>query len=64
LQRPKKREGWLCEVVGALGKYFPMLSLFLQGMKGNIFGWFLFLFPTLKVPIEIEIMIEKKIATS
>jgi len=30
---PKKREGWLCDVVGVLGKNFPELSLFLRGMK-------------------------------
>lgn len=24
---PKKREGWLCDVVGMLGKNFPELSL-------------------------------------
>jgi len=41
----KKREGWLCEAVVVLGKMFPELSPFLRGMKGNIFGWFLFLFP-------------------
>jgi len=44
-QPSKKRDGWLCEAVGVLGKNFPELFLFLRGMKGNIFGWFLFLFP-------------------
>ena len=40
----KKREGWLCEAVGALYNHFSELSLLLQGMKGNIFGLFLLFF--------------------
>ena len=39
-----RRECWLCEAVGVLRKHFSDLSLLLQGMKRNIFGWFLFFF--------------------
>lgn len=37
-QPSKKREGWLCEVVGVLCNHFSNLSILLQGMKGNLFG--------------------------
>ena len=40
----EEREGWLCEAVGVLYKHFSDLSLLLQGMKGNIFGWFFVFF--------------------
>ena len=56
MQPLKKREGWLCEAVGVLGKKIPELSLFLRGMKENFF-WLVFVsfFPTLIVPTEAEI---------
>ena len=43
---PKKREGWLYDVVGVLGRNYHELSLFLRGMKGNLFlgGFFFFIF--------------------
>ena len=37
-QPPKKREVWLLDEVGVFGKNFPKLSIFLRGMKGNVFG--------------------------
>ena len=41
---PKKREGWLLDVVEVFGKKFPKLSLFLRDVKGNIFGMVLYSF--------------------
>ena len=49
-QPPKKREHWLFEVVRAFGRNFPMLSIFLWGMK----GMFLFCFSSFKTYCKIE----------
>jgi len=50
----KKREGWLLDVVGVFGKNFPKLSLFLRGMKGNVFGLVLRFFKIWKVICRTE----------
>lgn len=58
---PRKREGWLLDVVGVFGKNFPELSLFLQGMKGNVFGFSIrFLFKDGKYSAERKLLIEWK----
>lgn len=58
-QPPKKREGWLLDAVGVFGKNFPRLSLFLRGMKGNVFGLVLyFFFLNQKVLAEMKLLIE------
>jgi len=41
-QLPKKREGWMFEVVGVFGRNIPKLSLFLRGMKEVFLVSFMF----------------------
>ena len=59
-QPPKKREGWLFEVVGVFGGNFHKLSLFLQSMKEVFLLCFSF-FQALKLIAELKSQTELKL---